>query len=68
MNGRRKITPEETAELQILYSELPAAIAEAAKRESATATGTPDGSSDGDEKIDTIIRRIVQLTDDSDSD
>jgi hypothetical protein len=60
MVGKRKITVEETAELQRLYSELPSAIAEAAVTVRAEQT-----AEDGDEKVDTIIRRICQLSDDS---
>jgi hypothetical protein len=62
MVGKRKITVEETAELQRLYSELPSAIAEAA-----VAVRTEPPSEDGDEKVDTIIKRICQLSDDSES-
>jgi hypothetical protein len=62
MVGNRKITVEETAELQRLYSELPSAIAEAA-----VAVRTEQLAEDGDEKVDTIIRRICQLSDDSES-
>jgi hypothetical protein len=58
MAGRAKITPEETVELQRLYSELPAAIAEA---------GDAVRSEQGDEKVDTIIKRICQLTDESEA-
>jgi hypothetical protein len=67
MVGRSKITPEETAELQSLYAELPGAIAEAA--EAARNEQRPEQSEaalEGDEKVDTIIKRIVQLTDESD--
>jgi hypothetical protein len=66
MVGRSKITPEETAELQSLYAELPGAIAEAA--EAARAEQRPrqaEAALEGDEKVDTIIKRIVQLTDES---
>jgi hypothetical protein len=67
MVGRPKITPEETAELQSLYAELPGAIAEAAE----AARGEPHSGQaetplEGDEKVDTIIKRIVQLTNESD--
>jgi len=57
MFGRAKITAEETAELQRLYSELPSAIAEAA-----VAVRTEQLAEDGDEKVDTIIKRICLLT------
>jgi hypothetical protein len=68
MTKRSKISPEETAELQRLYSELPWAIAEAAK---ATAGEPPADQGqqelqEGDEKVDTIIKRICQLTGDLD--
>lgn len=62
MVRKRKITVEETAELQRLYSELPAAIAEAA-----VSVRTEQLAEDGDEKVDTIIKRICQLSDDSES-
>jgi hypothetical protein len=67
MAARPKITPEETAELQRLYSELPWAIAEASKAaaEDRPAGQTREQPQDGDEKVDTIIRRICQLTDES---
>jgi hypothetical protein len=62
-----KITPEETAELQSLYAELPGAIAEAAEAARADQRARqPEAAIEGDEKVDTIIRRIVQLTDESD--
>ena len=69
MTARAKISAEETAELQRLYSELPWAIAEASA-EAARAERPPGRSADddaleGDEKVDTIIKRIVQLTQDS---
>jgi|HubBroStandDraft_5_1064220.scaffolds.fasta_scaffold594828_2 hypothetical protein len=62
-----KITPEETAELQALYAELPSAIAEAAEAAAAAraeqlAGRKRESAQDGDEKVDTIIRRICQLT------
>jgi hypothetical protein len=60
MVRKRKITVEETAELQRLYSELPSAIAEAA-----VSVRTEQFAEDGDEKVDTIIKRICQLSDDS---
>ncbi|HEY2417109.1 MAG TPA: hypothetical protein VGH84_04260 [Steroidobacteraceae bacterium] len=60
MVRKRKITAEETAELQRLYSELPSAIAEAA-----VSVHTEPVTEDGDEKVDTIIKRICQLSDDS---
>jgi hypothetical protein len=67
MVKRPKITPEETAELQSLYAELPGAIAEAAEAARAEhSPRQPDAALEGDEKVDTIIRRIVQLTDESD--
>ena len=66
MVGRPKITPEETAELQSLYAELPGAIAEAAEAaRSEQRAGQTETAFEGDEKVDTIIKRIVQLTDDS---
>ena len=70
MTRRSKISDEETAELQRLYSELPWAIAEAGK---ATQGEQPTDQGDrqlqdGDEKVDTIIKRICQLTDDLDED
>lgn len=66
MAGREKITAEETAELQRLYSELPWAIAEAAEAVRAEQrSGRPEAPLEGDEKVDTIIKRICQLTDDS---
>lgn len=70
MTARAKISAEETAELQRLYSELPWAIAEASA-EAARAERPPgriaddDDALDGDEKVDTIIKRIVQLTQDA---
>ena len=69
MVGRRKITVEETAELQRLYSELPWAIAEAAEAERAEQQSGPTSNTfrEGDEKVDTIIKRICQLTDDSEA-
>jgi hypothetical protein len=67
MAERSKITPEETAELQSLYAELPGAIAEAAEAaRTEQRAEKADSTLDGDEKVDTIIRRIVQLTNDSD--
>jgi hypothetical protein len=67
MVKRPKITPEETAELQSLYAELPGAIAEAAEAARAEQSPRqPEAAVEGDEKVDTIIRRIVQLTDESD--
>jgi hypothetical protein len=68
MTKRSKISPEETAELQRLYSELPWAIAEAAKTTSAEqpVDQAQQELQDGDEKVDTIIKRICQLTDDLD--
>jgi len=67
MVKRPKITPEETAELQSLYAELPGAIAEAAEAARAEQSPSqPDAALEGDEKVDTIIKRIVQLTDESD--
>jgi thioredoxin-like negative regulator of GroEL len=67
MAGRSKITPEETAELQSLYAELPGAIAEAAEAaRTEQRAGQPEAALEGDEKVDTIIKRIVQLTDESD--
>ncbi len=66
MAGRSKITPEETAELQTLYAELPGAIAEAAEAaRGEQRPGQGETPLEGDEKVDTIIRRIVQLTDES---
>jgi hypothetical protein len=66
MGGRSKITPEETAELQTLYAELPGAIAEAAEAARGEQhPGQRETPLEGDEKVDTIIRRIVQLTDES---
>ena len=63
MVGRKKITLEETAELQRLYSELPFAIAEAGEAvRSEQLAVRPEASQEGDEKVDTIIRRICQLT------
>ncbi len=64
MTKESKNTPEETAELQALYAELPSAIAEAT--EAARAGQSPgkvlDPPLEGDEKVDTIIKRIIQLT------
>jgi hypothetical protein len=60
MIRRSKITADDTAELQRLYSELPWAIAEAA-RSDISAPQAPDQPFEGDEKVDTIIRRICQL-------
>ena len=67
MAENRKITVEETAELQRLYSELPSAIAEAAEAVRAEQLSGPalDTFLEGDEKVDTIIKRICQLTDES---
>jgi methyl-accepting chemotaxis protein len=68
MSGRAKNTAEETAELQRLYSELPSAIAEAAEAMRAaqqsgrSAEAVPE---EGDEKVDTIIKRICQLSEES---
>jgi len=69
MVGRAKITAEETAELQRLYSELPSAIAEAAEavRAEQLSGQTLETFLEGDEKVDTIIKRICQLTDDSEA-
>jgi hypothetical protein len=58
----RKSTPEETAELQALFAELPSAIAEAAAAVQADFGKKPETPVEGDEKVDTIIRRICQLT------
>jgi hypothetical protein len=70
MTTRAKISAEETAELQRLYSELPWAIAEAsaeaARAERSQNQRADDEALDGDEKVDTIIKRIVQLTQNSD--
>jgi hypothetical protein len=67
MVGRPKITPEETAELQSLYAELPGAIAEAAEAaRTEQRPGQTETAFEGDEKVDTIIKRIVQLTNESD--
>lgn len=58
------MTVEETAELQRLYSELPSAIAAAAEAARAEPPpGPAEPFQEGDEKVDTIIRRICQLTD-----
>jgi hypothetical protein len=66
MVGRKKINAEETAELQRLYSELPSAIADAAEAVRAEqGSGRAETFQEGDEKVDTIIKRICQLTDDS---
>jgi hypothetical protein len=66
MVGQPKITPEETAELQSLYAELPGAIAEAAEAaRGEQRPGQTEIAYEGDEKVDTIIKRIVQLTDES---
>jgi hypothetical protein len=68
MVRRAKNAADETAELQRLYSELPSAIAEAAEamraaQQSGRASETvPE---EGDEKVDTIIKRICQLSEDS---
>ncbi|MGH9524783.1 MAG: hypothetical protein ACRD3E_19845 [Terriglobales bacterium] len=64
MVERTKISAEETAELQRLYSELPSAIAEAAEaaRAEQQSGRSPEAFVDGDEKVDTIIKRICQLT------
>jgi hypothetical protein len=64
MVGRAKITAEETAELQRLYSELPSAIAEAAQavRGEHLSGQALETFLEGDEKVDTIIKRICQLT------
>ena len=68
MVGRKKITVEETAELQRLYSELPSAIIEAAEAVRAEQlSGRTETYRDGDEKVDTIIKRICQLSDDSEA-
>lgn len=66
MGERTKITAEETAELQRLYSELPSAIAEAAEaaRAEQVSGRPPEAFVEGDEKVDTIIKRICQLTED----
>jgi len=57
MGKRVNISPEETAELQRLYSELPGAIAEAAH----IAHPPQETNELSEEKVDTIIRRILQL-------
>ncbi len=57
MGKRANISPEETAELQRLYSELPGAIAEAAH----LAQPRPEAEDLPEEKVDTILRRILQL-------
>jgi hypothetical protein len=68
MVGRKKITVEDTVELQRLYSELPSAIAEAAEAVRAEQlAGRTEALHEGDEKVDTIIKRICQLTDDSEA-
>jgi hypothetical protein len=69
MVGRTKITVEETAELQRLYSELPSAIAEAAEamRAEQRSGQAMEAPHEGDEKVDTIIKRICQLTDESEA-
>jgi len=60
-----QLTAEDTAELQRLYAELPAAIADAAE---AVHSEHLSGQAvalllEGDEQVvDTIIRRICQLT------
>jgi|HubBroStandDraft_1064217.scaffolds.fasta_scaffold109206_2 hypothetical protein len=68
MVERKKISDEETVELQRLYSELPSVIAEwaEASRTAPIAEDSLNTSGDGDEKADSIIKRIVQLTEDSD--
>jgi hypothetical protein len=69
MVGRTKITVEETAELQRLYSELPSAIAEAAEaaRAEQRSGQAMEPAVEGGEKVDTIIKRICQLTDESEA-
>jgi hypothetical protein len=70
MVERAKISAEETVELQRLYSELPAAIAEAAQAMSAEQYSGQSSEGllgQGDEKVDTIIRRICQLSNDSEA-
>ena len=65
-----KITAEETVELQRLYSELPAAIAEAAQAMTAeqfSGQALESLLGQGDEKVDTIIRRICQLSNDAEA-
>ena len=57
MSKRANISPEETAELQRLYSELPGAIAEAAR----VTQPTQEAEELPEEKVDTILRRILQL-------
>jgi len=59
-----KITAEDTAELQRLYAELPAAIAQAAEAlRSEQLSGQAVATMlEGDDKVDTIIKRICQLT------
>ena len=57
MGKRANISPEETAELQRLYSELPGAIAEAAQG----AHPSHEADELSEEKVDTILRRILQL-------
>jgi len=64
MPGDSKNTPEETAELQALYAELPSAIAKAAEavRAEQLSGKKLETTPEGDEKVDTIIKRICQLT------
>jgi hypothetical protein len=66
MVGRTKLTDEDTVELQRLYSELPSAIAEAAEalQQQRSGQSSPEALREGDEKVDTIIKRICQLTED----
>jgi hypothetical protein len=59
------LTAEDTAELQRLYAELPAAIADAAEAMHSEHLSDPAVAMllEGDEQVvDTIIRRICQLT------
>jgi len=64
MSKEAKLTAEDTAELQHLYAELPAAIAEAAQALRSGPMSESDVATvlEGDEKVDTIIKRICQLT------
>jgi hypothetical protein len=65
----RQMSAEETVELQHLFSELPSVIAEwaEASRTAPVAEDSLNMSTAGDEKAESIIRRIVQLTDDSEA-
>jgi hypothetical protein len=64
MPKENELTTEDTAELQRLYAELPAAIADAAEALQSELSGEAVAKllEDDEKVVDTIIRRICQLT------